>query len=190
MTPYLRQIADLFHPLTDFYSSRGVQRLHVVPIEGEAMPRPYRDLLVHAQDMTSTLEAYWGVSFHLKVLDKHVEATQLTRQVVLVSDDDERPVEFGAIRICLDRFGDDARKTIISCHRPLGRILNEHGVSFTCRPNAYFTFESDEIARRAFLLTGAHTLYGRHNLLEDEAGALLAEVVEILPPLPTDEPHE
>jgi chorismate-pyruvate lyase len=190
MTPFLRQIADLFHPLTDFYSPQGVQGLHVAPIKGDTMPRPYRDLLVHDQDMTSTLETYWGTSFHLKVLDKHVETTQLTRQVVLLSDEDDRPVEFGAIRICLDRFGDEARKTIISCQRPLGNILNEHGLSFTCRPNAYFTFESDEIASRAFLLTGAHTLYGRHNLLENDAGSVLAEVVEILPPFSAAKPHE
>lgn len=184
MTPLTRQFADLFHPLADFYSEQDVMSLHIQPIEGDAVPAPYHDLLVHEKDMTSTLEAHFDTTFRLHVLDKHVETSQLTRQVVLVSEADDRPVEFGAIRIRLDRFEGALRETIVACKRPLGSILNEAGLAFHCHPNAYFTFQSDEIAQRAFQLDEGHILYGRHNRLVDGDEAILAEVVEILPPLP------
>ena len=184
MTPLSRQVADLFHPLTDLYTTSDVMRLHIRPIDAVTVPAPYCDLLIHAQDMTSTLEAYWNTTFRLQVLDKHVEDSQLTRQVVLLSNADDRPVEFGAIRINLDLFEAPPRAEILECRRPLGAILTRHGVAFECRPNAFFSFVGDEIARRAFDLHEAHTLYGRHNLLQDDEGAVLAEVVEILPPMP------
>ena len=41
----------------------------------------------------------------------------------------------------------------------------------------------DAIAQRAFDLTSSHTLYGRHNLLVNDMDEVLAEVVEILPPM-------
>lgn len=184
MTPLHRQVADLFFPLTDFYSTRDGNLPRLKEIPGEAMPQPYRELLVHDRDMTSTLEAYLGSSLRVRVLEKHVEDSRLTRQVVLVTDPGSTVAEFGAIRINLDQFATAAREEILSCEQPLGTILLRHRIPFTCRPNAYFSFRGDEIARHAFDLHEAHTLYGRHNLLTTTEEKPLAEVVEILPPLP------
>lgn len=183
MTPLHDQVADLFCPLTDFYSSHRTRPPRITPIEGDRLPRPYRDLLVHDQDMTSTLEAHFGVALHVRVLEKLVNTSHLTRQVVLEGAEGDIVAEFGAIRIVLDRFGAEARSEILDCRLPLGTILNRRGVAFACRPNAFFSFESDEIARRAFHLQGSHILYGRHNHLVDSTEQPLAEVVEILPPL-------
>jgi hypothetical protein len=183
MTPLQRQIADLFCPLADFYSSHGAEPPRIRRMAGADLPLPYRDLLVHRQDMTSTLEAFIGATLHVRVLEKQESESHLTRQVVLVSDDDGSIAEFGAIRIQLGPFEPAARAEILACRFPLGTILNRHGITYVCRPTAYFVFESDEIARRAFGLDGAHTLYGRHNLLLGLNETMLAEVVEILPPL-------
>ena len=183
MTPLHRRVADLFYPLADFYSSHHENLPRLEEIPGDDMPLPYRSLLVHEQDMTSTLESYWGTTLHLKVLDKHIEEASLTRQVILVKDTDDQPVEFGAIRIQLDRFEGSARQEIVECHRPLGNLLLHFKMNFSCRPSAFFSFESDETIRQAFNLTEPHTLYGRHTILVNDAEETLAEVVEILPPL-------
>lgn len=183
MTPLHRRVADLFFPLADFYSSHGEKPPRITQIPGESVPPPYRSLLVHEQDMTSTLESYWGTSLHLKVLDKHIEDASLTRQVVLLTDTEELPVEFGAIRIQLDRFEDSAREEIVACLRPLGNLLLHFKIDFSCRPSAFFSFESDRTIRQAFALTETHTLYGRHTILVNDVEETLAEVVEILPPL-------
>jgi len=183
MTPLRRQIADLFCPLADFYSSHGAEPPRIREMAGADLPEPYRGLLVHDQDMTSTLEAYFGMTLRVRVLEKHHGDAHLTRQVVLVADHGGAVAEFGAIRIALDRFEPAARAEIVACRLPLGTILNRHEIAYTCRPTAYFAFESDEIARRAFDLHGAHILFGRHNLLLDGGEETLAEVVEILPPL-------
>ena len=183
MTPLQRQIADLLSPLTDFYSSHGTEPPRIAPMAGPDLPAPYRNLLDHRQDMTSTLETHFGVTLHVQVLEKQVGPSVLTRQVVLVSDPPGTVAEFGAIRIHLERFAAPVREEIIACRWPLGTILNRHRMEFACRPNAFFAFESDDIARRAFGLHSAHILYGRHNVLVNGAEEPLAEVVEILPPL-------
>lgn len=183
MTSLHRRVADLFFPLSDFYSSHNEKLPRIVQIPGESVPPPYRSLLVHEQDMTSTLESYWGTSLHLKILDKQIENASLTRQVLLLTDTDEQPVEFGAIRIQLNRFEDSAREEILACHRPLGNLLLHFKMSFSCLPSAFFSFESDETIQHAFALTEPHTLYGRHTILVNDVEETLAEVVEILPPL-------
>ena len=86
MTPLVNKIAELLYPLSDFYRSAGAAAPEVEPIEGEAMPQPYRRLLVHSRDMTPTLEAYFGRPTHLKKLQWHETDDALFRQVLLMVD--------------------------------------------------------------------------------------------------------
>ena len=106
----------------------------------------------------------------------------LSRQVVLIGSQSHRPVEFGAIRIYLDRFPDEVRQVIVEGRTPLGAILREHRVEHRSRPSGYFKIESDPVTTASFDLQHPHTLYGRHNMLLDATDQTLAEVVEILPP--------
>ena len=95
-------------------------------------------------------------------------------------------MEFGAIRVHLDRFDAPVRNEILACRVPLGAILEGHAVPYRCRPQAFFRPEHDETARQAFALDVPVSLYGRYNIIESGRGedrAPLAEVVEILPPL-------
>lgn len=187
MTPLQRQVAQLLQPLLDFYISSGVPTPEVTAVDGGDLPEPYRTLLVHENDMTSTLEGYFRAPLRLRILEKISDASTMTRQVVLQTDDDrDLAAEFGAIRISLLPFGEAARADILECRRPLGAILNESGIQYRSRPNAFFTFTSDAIANDAFGVIGPHVLYGRHNLLVSTADQAIAEVVEILPPLPME----
>lgn len=182
MTPLVRRITKLLDPLTEFYTAVGRTLPHVEQLTGGDLPSPYRELLDHANDMTSTLEAYWQDSLHLRVLNMHAADCTLSRQVVLETDSQNRPVEFGAIQIFLERFSTQAQSQILKCHRPLGTIIAIQGVEYRSQPTAFFEIESDEITRGAFSLESAMPLFGRHNVLSNGDGETLAEVVEILAP--------
>ncbi len=170
-------------PLAGFYAAEGLAMPCPRFVDGREIPEPYRRLLVHKNDMTSTLEEYFGGPIHLKLLGVNRGPQSLFRQVVLVENGDERPVEFGAIRIELDRFDEPAREMILSGYRPLGAILREHRIAYRSRPVAFFCIEADAKVCHALGLSGRPLLYGRHNEIFDAQDRVLAEVVEILPVL-------
>jgi hypothetical protein len=98
-----------------------------------------------------------------------------------------RPVEFGAIRVLLDRFPDEARQVILEERTPLGHVMRDFRVVHTCQPNAFLELRADELIGATLQLSGRPQIYGRHNRLYGPDGLLLSEVVEILRP-PSD--HE
>ncbi len=187
MTPLVHRIADLMFPLEEFYADRGDVVPQVEAVQGADVPAPYRELLVHERDMTSTLEEYHGQRIGLRLLEVRRDGEWLRRQVVLLTENDHKPVEYGAIRIDLSAFDLEAVRNIVGCRQPLGSILHDCGVEHVCRPSAFFRFESDLTTRSAFRLTGSKTLYGRHSVIYDGQERTLAEVVEILPPIATNE---
>ncbi len=170
------------YPLNDFYSRQGELMPPLDEIDPERIPQPYKSLLVHQHDMTSTLENYHDARIHLKIIGKARRGDEYFREVALLAEGSEKPVEFGAIKISLELFPESARQQILDERWPLGRILNESGVKFTSQPRAYLRVASDKLIDSVLHLTGAHLLYGRRNSLRDGAGRSLAEIVEILPP--------
>ncbi len=183
MTPLVHRVADLMFPLEEFYSDRGDMVPQVEAIDGSEVPAPYRELLVHERDMTSTLGEYYGQNIALRLLEVRRDGDWLRRQVVLLTAVDNQPIEYGAIRIDLSAFDLAAVRKIVECRQPLGSILHACGVEHICRPSAYFRFQSDLATRVAFGLPGPTMLYGRHSVTYDGNGGTLAEVVEILPPI-------
>ena len=151
-------------------------------IEPERIPQPYKSLLVHQHDMTSTLEGHHGGRIHLRIISNVRRGDDYFREVVLLVEGSEKPVEFGAIKISLELFPESARQQILEEHWPLGRILHESGLKFTSQPRAYLRVASDKLIDALLGLTGVHLLFGRRNTLWDSEGRSLAEIVEILPP--------
>src|SRR5437867_8564060 len=98
------------YPLDEFYVQAGMQLPAIEQIEGDAVPEPYRTLLVHLHDMTPTLEQFHGRSIHLQVLRREQRDDFYFREVVLVLDGTELPVEFGAIKINLALFAPAVRR--------------------------------------------------------------------------------
>ena len=96
-------------PLTSFYNRAGRLFPEVSFIHGEAMPQPYRHLLVHHLDMTPQLQAFHECEITLEVLALDIEDAELTREVLLRGAGDSAPVEFGAIKIYLDKLPDETR---------------------------------------------------------------------------------
>jgi len=197
-------VASGLYPLEEFYALReGATRivqidpasfdrqtkLYLTPsvllwasIEASAVPEPYRSLLVHRTDMTSTLEKYHGEKLRVEVLGRHTSGQEYFREVVLWLDQSGRRVEFGAIKIMLDLFPFEVRQEILRERQPLGRILTESGVEFSSQPRAYLRLASDDFINRTLDLKGPQLLYGRRNALVDPWNQPLAEIVEILPP--------
>lgn len=176
----------LLHPLTELSDPSTADMLDVrrLEIDGHPMPEPYRGLLVHDTDMTSTLETFHRERPRLEVLARLRRGTGLFRKVLLRGSDRGHVMEYGAIRIELDVLPSQARFAVLEGSRPLGGILGDHRVEFISRPESFFSLKPSPSLQRTLGLDEAVLLYGRKNFLLTGDEDVLAEVVEILPPAP------
>ena len=85
MTEIIHTISleEAARPLLDFYQRAGESAPELIPVNGVDMPEPYRRLLVHADDMTPTLEEFHGNRIHLRILGREQNETAYKREVVL-----------------------------------------------------------------------------------------------------------
>jgi chorismate-pyruvate lyase len=172
---------DHFAPFIGFYADAKAKPPATAAIDGAQMPEPYRSLLVNDGDMTPTLEQFHRCKLHLQIMGRVHAGDEYRRQVLLL-DPQNRPVEFGAIRIHLDVLLPAVQKLVLAGQRPLGGVLIEHSVPHRSSPSAYFSVIGDELINRALGVSKPCTLYGRCNTLTANDGRVIAEVVEILPP--------
>jgi chorismate-pyruvate lyase len=180
--PTRPDLAECAYPLDSFYAGAGLALPPLQRVDGEEVPPPLKALLVHRNDMTPTLEAFYRSRLELRVLNRYRQGNDYCRAVVLSLEGTNEPIEFGANRICLDRFPAEVQAVILAEREPLGRVLRDYGVVHTCEPNAFFRVASDRFINEALQMSGAQVLYGRHNRLYNPQGQLLSEVVEILRP--------
>src|SRR5207237_3209801 len=129
-------------------------------VDGEAVPQPYRRLLVHNNDMTPTLKKFHERHIHLRLLGRRRKRDQYFREVVLLLDGTDQPVEFGAIKINLNLFSAEAQKQILEEQRPLGHIMQECAVRHSSQPRAFLRIATDQVINEALGLRGAHILFG------------------------------
>ncbi|MCY1014853.1 hypothetical protein [Pyxidicoccus sp. MSG2] len=176
--------AEPFEPFIAFYREQGLPRPRMERMAPADVPQPYHRLLVHEQAMTPTLEDFCGQRLALRVLSSREEASVLRRQVVLSGARDGHPVELGAIFIELACFDAPARERLREGLTPLGTLLREFDVAFSCQPTAYFRVEADSLVRTALALeAGVPPLFGRCNRILTPGGGVLADVVEVLAPV-------
>jgi chorismate-pyruvate lyase len=178
----MSSVLPIAYPLDDFYAQAGRALPPIEAVAGDDVPEPYKSLLVHQDDMTPTLEKFHGERIHLAVLSRQQRDDFYFREVVLLLDKSDKPVEFGAIKINLALFPSAARKEILEERRPLGTLLGDYTIVHTSRPKAYLRIQSDDFINAAFRLDKSQWLYGRRNTLWDPQQRPLAEIVEILPP--------
>jgi chorismate-pyruvate lyase len=179
----LKSVA-IAHPLDEFYARSGRNLPPIKQLLPAEVPAPYHSLLVHQSDMTSTLENFHGDRIHLDVVSRDRTNGDYFREVVLRLDGSNKPVEFGAIKINLKLFPGAAQDRILQERHPLGRILKECGINYGSRPQAFLRLTSDTLMNQLLNLRGSESLYGRRNTLFDPQDRPLAEIVEILPPVP------
>jgi hypothetical protein len=172
--------ALLLKPLADFYTERALPEVRF--IEAVCIPQAYRQLLDHSNDMTSTLQRFHHEEIRVRVLESRHDNTSYEREVLLVTRDTCRTVEFGAIEIFLELFPSGAQREIFRAEMPLGAILQSFRIEYKSRPRAFFEIESDNVMNAALTLSHMQILYGRCNEIRKTEGELLAQMVEILPP--------
>lgn len=168
--------------LLRFYERRGLAVPDLEALPGHELPEPDRRLLVHSTDMTPTLENFYGQPIAITVLGREREAHHYSREVLLRRGYDQRPVEYGVIRIWLDHFPAGARDAVTSEQYPLGHILQTREIPHLSWPQGFFSVHPDAHLTDSLQLVRPQTLYGRRNLLLDGSRRLLAEVLEILAP--------
>ncbi len=170
------------YPLTEFYTHAGLPLPQIEVISGDAVPEPYKSLLVHNNDMTPTLEKFHGSKIHLEILKRDPRASFYYRQVILRLDHDESPAEFGANKVFLGRFPEEAQELILAEQVPLGRILADCGIRHVTEAKSFLRVEPDAIIAEALELETPVPLYGRKAVICDLKHQILSEIVEILPP--------
>jgi chorismate-pyruvate lyase len=170
------------YPLTEFYTRAKLPLPRIETISGEAVPEPYRALLVHDNDMTPTLEGFHKSRIHLEILSRDQRGGFYYREVALRLDHDERPVEFGANKVYLGAFPEEAQELILLEQVPLGTILKDCGIHHKTEAKHFIRVEPDELVANALELENPVTLYGRKAVISDLNGKPLSEIVEILPP--------
>jgi chorismate-pyruvate lyase len=174
--------SELLFPLSYFCRESGAPLPPCEVIHGSEVPEPYRSLLVHQGDMTSRLEEFHGAPMKLRVLHREIEGDAYRREVLLCAQDTGLPVEYGAIEINLEAFAPELREQILEGRYPLGGLLNHAGVRYRSEPRAFLKLAPDSVMDAHFDLDGAHTLYGRCNVLLGGDRRVLARIVEVLRP--------
>lgn len=173
---------DFLYPLT-LFRQRDQRPLPVCEcIEPEAMPEPYRSLLVHHGDMTSRLEDHHGGPIKLRVLHVERSVQAYRREVLLCTRVEGFPVEYGAIEIRLDVLPGSLREEVLEGRLPLGGLLNREGVEYRSEPQAFLRLLPDLTLCRHFGVEAASAFYGRSNHLLLSDGRVLARIVEVLRP--------
>ena len=166
-------VEDLFAP---FGPADDLPEYAFVP--GDAVPRPYHDLLVHNHHMTVTVEAHHGDLVNVRILDRRFEGDSYTRKIVLALQGSGRVVQFGVARVHLDYCIEPVREAIVAGRTPLGRILIQHNVHRFVEPTAFLRVAACPAVARWFGLERPRATYGRLAVIYCD-GQEAIEVLEI-----------
>jgi len=169
-------------PLKEFYSRAKLPLPRIEVIAGDVVPEPYKSLLVHSNDMTPTLESFHKSDIHLEILSRERRGDFYFREVILRLNGSDQPAEFGANKVYVGRFPEEAQDLILAEQVPLGRILKDCGVHHRTEAKAFLRVQSDALISEAFGLDKPTELFGRKAVISDLQGRPLSEIVEILPP--------
>ena len=143
---------------------------------------PERDhrLLVHSNDMTSTLSQFHGSPLHVDILQKR-QLDDLYLREVFLRTKAETIVEYGVIAVALDQFTPDQQSAILAGEIPLGGLLHLFQIPFASAPIGYVSVPSKGLSDTPLQLPADSTCYGRFNRLSKPTGEPLAWILEILP---------
>ncbi len=168
-----------------FYGTenRPLPAVEVVP--SSDIPVPIHQVLVHESDMTSKLTNFFRGEIRIQALRKEYKDPYLLREVILVKVETQQPVEYGAIQIDLSNLPEEAKQLILEYHTPFGAILNRFKISYQSKPTVFFRVMADSNLVDLLQMKEQQWLYGRSNVLMRVNGEVLADVVEILPPIAT-----
>lgn len=168
---------DALHSLCDWFFEDRLSMEGCEPVGADALPRAYRELLVHTEHMTERLARYHGRRIELEVLHHEQRGTIYSRNVLLQLADTDFVVEFGVVRMDLRFMSPQVRTGVLSREIPLGAILISHDVMRRIEPKWYFRFSADAPVCAHF--AGNGDAYGRVGLIHCE-GRPAIELLEVV----------
>ncbi len=175
---------SLLWPMNLLSAYCGRELPPLTPLLAQQMPEPYRRLLVHEQNMTPTLEDYHGDTIHIERLNVLADRKERSREVILKLNTNEKVVEYGASRIFINHLPHRAVTLIKEGKIPLGTILTMYDCKHVVELCGFFKIPSTPFFKEVFPGLNGSPLYGRRNALVAPDGMPLAEVCEVLPPVP------
>jgi len=175
-------IIDIPFPLSIFYNQKLADGPIFKEVAPEDIPEPQRTLLCHSNDMTPTLENFFDQTAHLSLLKKHSEQGFFFRHIIL-SGENDIPMEVGAIKINISNFPPVAQHMINKSKVPLGTIYKIFEIQHKNKPESFYKVKSDQLINGIYHLEEPTTLYSRLNKQISPNNELFALALEILPPL-------
>ncbi len=183
-SPSELRVQPIAYPLDEFYAQASRILPPVTAIEATELPEPARSLLAHENDMTSTLATFHGGEICLEVLSRQERGDVYFREVLLFAGLGKNPVEFGAIKINLALLPPVAQRAVLEEKIPFGELLRKFNIPHSSKPKTYMRWVADRFMIEVLRLSGSQLLFGRRNTLFDKNLRPLAEIIEILPPVP------
>jgi len=152
------------------------------PLPPPSLPEPARRLLVHSQDMTSTLAAFHESPLRVEILRRQRENELYLREVFLRTVPGDVIVEYGVIAIALEQFTPPQQEAVQAGQIPLGGLLHRFKIPFESAPIGFFSASGESLAGTPLHSSKDATCCGRFNRLTKPTGEPLAWILEILPP--------
>jgi hypothetical protein len=149
-------------------------------LPAEQLPERDQRLLVHSNDMTSTLAEFHGSALHVDLLQKR-QLDDLYFREVFLRTTAEKVVEYGVIAIALDQFSLPQQTAIQAGQVPLGGLLHRFSIPFVSAPIGYVSVPARGLSETSLELPRNSTCFGRFNRLTKPTGEPLAWILEILP---------
>lgn len=145
----------------------------------DAVPPPYRDLLVHEHHMTVTVENFYGDLVDVRILAQRQDDEAYARKILLTLHGTGRVVLFGIMRINFRYCSAAVRAEIVEGSTPLGRILIQHDVLRRIEPTAYLQVTPGIDMMKWFGLARPMPTFGRLALIHcnDQPAVELLEIV-------------
>lgn len=119
---------DELSRLTDLFPGKSPLIERAEHVAASLTPEPYRQLLVHDQHMTVTMEEFHGAAVDVRVLAECRTGDSYARNSLLLKSGTDTVVQFGIMRFNLNYVTEPVRREILEGHTPLGRILINYNV--------------------------------------------------------------
>jgi chorismate-pyruvate lyase len=171
--PDARGLFALF-PLSGFLAAYEL-------VDAAHVPAPYHDLLVHEHHMTVTVEAHHGEGVNVRVLEERRGVMAYARKILLVTQQTQRVVQFGLVRIHLQYCSQTVRDEILSGKTPLGRVLIQNNVLRRIEPTSFLRVVPGPPMMGWFSLQTPQPTYGRQAIIHCD-GKPAIELLEIVAP--------
>ena len=173
---------SLLSQLMAHFPEDGLRLSDMVIIPAADIPHRYRDLLVHNDHMTATLENHYNCQLALEICNVRQEGNNYSRKLLLHAGKGGLVVMVGIINIQLQFFGADIAGEIVAGKTPLGRILIENVVMRRIESLAYIRIKMNSCLHAMFEVDAHYNeTFGRiARIICDHEPAV--ELLEIIPP--------